>query len=101
MRINVKIGVHACVQTDPFTLSAWILSQQRKTPQARGNLTMLLNAVGVGCKYLSNAVRRAGIAGTDVLGKAGTSNVQGEDQVGSIVVIARMSLPLFTAYEKQ
>lgn len=43
---------------------------------------MLLNAVGVGCKYLSNAVRRAGIAGTDVLGKAGTSNVQGEDQVG-------------------
>jgi hypothetical protein len=41
---------------------------------------MLLNAICVGCKFLSTAVRRAGVAGTDVLGKAGTSNVQGEDQ---------------------
>jgi fructose-1,6-bisphosphatase I len=41
---------------------------------------MLLNAICVGCKFLSSAVRRAGIAGTDVLGVAGTANVQGEDQ---------------------
>jgi fructose-1,6-bisphosphatase I len=68
------------LQTDPFTLSAWILSQQQRSPQARGHLTMLLNAICVGCKFLSSAVRRAGIAGTDVLGVAGTANVQGEDQ---------------------
>jgi len=69
------------VQTDPFTLSAWILSQQHiKAPQARGHLTVLLNAICVGCKFVSTAVRRAGVARNDVLGKAGSSNVQGEDQ---------------------
>jgi fructose-1,6-bisphosphatase I len=69
------------VQTDPFTLSAWILSRQHITvPQARGHLTVLLNAICVGCKFISTAVRRAGVAGNDVLGKAGSSNVQGEDQ---------------------
>ena len=68
------------MQTDPFTLSAWILTQQHRNPQARGNLTILLNSICVGCKFLSTAVRRAGVAGNDVLGKAGSENVQGEDQ---------------------
>lgn len=69
------------LQTDPFTLSAWILSRQHITvPHARGHLTVLLNAICVGCKFISTAVRRAGVAGNDVLGQAGSSNVQGEDQ---------------------
>ena len=38
------------------------------------------SSVGVGCKFLSTSVRRAGVAGNDVLGKAGSENVQGEDQ---------------------
>jgi fructose-1,6-bisphosphatase len=57
------------------------MTEQRKlAPSARGNLTMLLNAICVGCKFVSHAVRRAGVAGNDVLGAAGSSNVQGEDQ---------------------
>lgn len=67
-------------QTDPFTLSAWILSQQNRAPQARGHLTVLLNSICVGCKFVATAVRRAGVAGNDVLGHAGSENVQGEDQ---------------------
>ena len=45
-------------QTDPLTLSAWILTQQHRSPNARGRLTVLLNAIGVGCKFVSAAVRR-------------------------------------------
>lgn len=67
------------LQTDPFTLSAFVLSQQHiKAPGARGHLTVLLNAIAVGCKFVSSSVRKAGLAG--VLGLAGSSNVQGEDQ---------------------
>eukprot|EP00208_Stichococcus_sp_RCC1054_P005140 CAMPEP_0206136814 /NCGR_PEP_ID=MMETSP1473-20131121/2037_1 /ASSEMBLY_ACC=CAM_ASM_001109 /TAXON_ID=1461547 /ORGANISM="Stichococcus sp, Strain RCC1054" /LENGTH=353 /DNA_ID=CAMNT_0053529609 /DNA_START=178 /DNA_END=1239 /DNA_ORIENTATION=+ len=65
--------------TDPETLSSWILMQQReKAPDASGNLTMLLTAVAVGCKFVASAVRKAGLAG--MLGLAGSENVQGEDQ---------------------
>jgi hypothetical protein len=55
----------ALVQTDPLTLSAWILTQQHKSAGARGRLTVLLNAIGVGCKFVSSAVRRvrAGLSG--------------------------------------
>lgn len=67
--------------TDPFTLSSYVLRQQHLTaPDAEGHLTLLLNAITVGCKFVASAVRRAGVAGSDILGKAGTSNVQGEDQ---------------------
>lgn len=46
------------MQTDPLTLSAWILTQQHRSPGARGRLTVLLNAIGVGCKFVASAVRR-------------------------------------------
>ena len=37
--------------TDPETLSSWILTQQHlRAPEAKGNLTQLLTAVAVGCK---------------------------------------------------
>ena len=60
-------------QTDPLTLSAWILTQQHKSAGARGRLTVLLNAIGVGCKFVSSAVRRVGAG---LLGGPGRS-VQG------------------------
>ena len=46
-------------QTDPFTLSAWIMSQQHSVaPEARGRLTILLHAITVGCKFVASAVRK-------------------------------------------
>lgn len=71
------------LKTDPFTLPAWILDQQSKArgpnqPRVRGRLSILINSISVGCKYVANAVRKAGLAGD--MGMAGSSNVQGEDQ---------------------
>ncbi|KDD74496.1 fructose-1-6-bisphosphatase [Helicosporidium sp. ATCC 50920] len=71
----------ALLQTDPFTLSSYVLSNQHlKAPEAKGHLTLLLNAISTGCKFVSMAVQRAGVAGSNVLGQAGSTNVQGEDQ---------------------
>ena len=45
--------------TDPETLSSWILTQQHlRAPDAKGNLTQLLNAISVGCKFVASAVRK-------------------------------------------
>eukprot|EP00887_Chlorella_sp_A99_P000073 scaffold16.g73.t1 len=72
---------HEALKTDPLTLSAWVLAQQHAQPRtrpARGRLTMLINSIAVGCKFVANSVRKAGLAG--MMGMAGSSNVQGEDQ---------------------
>ena len=128
---------HDIGRTDPVSLTQWILfekqikastaairvpskcvvwiSQRSKlicspglqAPQARGNLSILLQAIQIACKFVESAVRKAsatttasatwglswsmategvcatpsvqaGLAG--VLGLAGSANVQGEDQ---------------------
>ncbi|DBA78419.1 TPA: hypothetical protein ACH3X2_007915 [Trebouxia sp. C0005] len=66
-------------RTDPQTLVRWIIDQQRKSsPDAKGNLSILLGSISVACKFVSSAVRKAGLAG--LLGMAGSENIQGEDQ---------------------
>ncbi|KAA6422612.1 MAG: fructose-1, partial [Trebouxia sp. A1-2] len=61
------------------TLVRWIIDQQRKSsPDAKGNLSILLGSISVACKFVSSAVRKAGLAG--LLGMAGSENIQGEDQ---------------------
>ncbi|KAL0047022.1 hypothetical protein WJX82_004407 [Trebouxia sp. C0006] len=66
-------------RTDPQTLVRWIIDQQRtSSPDAKGNLSILLGSISVACKFVSSAVRKAGLAG--LLGMAGSENVQGEDQ---------------------
>ncbi|KDD73551.1 fructose-1-6-bisphosphatase, partial [Helicosporidium sp. ATCC 50920] len=76
--------MHACAltslhETDPFTLSAYVLSLQHiKAPDAKGRLTVLLDAISTGCKLVAMLVRKADVK--DVMGLAGSSNVHGEDQ---------------------
>lgn len=54
------------LQTDPFTLSAYVLSLQHiKAPDAKGRLTVLLNSISTGCKFVSMSVRRVGVPGRD------------------------------------
>jgi len=53
------------------------LAEQRKAPNATGELTTLLNAICTAVKAVSSAVRKAGIA--KLYGIAGQTNVQGED----------------------
>ncbi|MFW5645569.1 MAG: class 1 fructose-bisphosphatase [Bacteroidota bacterium] len=61
----------------PPTLGEFISEQQTAFPYAKGDLTRLLNQIGVASKMVNREVNAAGLA--DILGKAGKSNIQGED----------------------
>ena len=65
--------------SDPIgqTLSRFIHESQREHPGARGELSDLLEAIGLAGRVIAANVRRAGLA--NVLGLAGSTNVQGED----------------------
>lgn len=68
----------AGIDTDCMTLTRFLLAEQRKFPQATGDLTQLMTAVLTACKAISSAVRKAGIA--RLYGLAGATNVTGDDQ---------------------
>jgi len=61
-----------------MTLPRFVLDEQRKHPEATGDLTQLLTALMTSIKACSNAVRKAGIA--KLLGVAGQTNATGDDQ---------------------
>ena len=60
-----------------FTLNRFIIEQQRNHPEARGNLSALLEAVAFAAKVISLEVNKAGLV--DILGLTGAVNVQGEE----------------------
>ncbi|XP_011505454.1 PREDICTED: fructose-1,6-bisphosphatase 1 [Ceratosolen solmsi marchali] len=60
-----------------LTLTRYVLAEQRKAPNATGDLTQLLNSIQTAVKAVSSAVRKAGIA--NMYGITGTTNVQGEE----------------------
>lgn len=64
----VKIGMD---------LNSFILEEERKYPNATGSLSRALIAIESATKVIASHIRMAGIA--DVLGKAGKTNIQGEE----------------------
>lgn len=60
------------------TLNQFIIEQQAHVPQATGGFSSLLHHIGIAAKKINREVNKAGLV--DILGKAGTENVQGEDQ---------------------
>jgi len=60
------------------TLTEFIIEQQAEYPQASGELSRLLNDIGIAAKFVNREVNRAGLG--EVMGYAGEVNVQGEDQ---------------------
>lgn len=60
------------------TLNQFIIEQQALYPTATGNFSGLLHHVGIAAKKINREVNKAGLA--DILGRAGRSNVQGEEQ---------------------
>jgi fructose-1,6-bisphosphatase I len=58
-------------------LNSFILEEERKYPNATGSLSRALVAIESATKVIASHVRMAGLA--DVLGKAGKTNVQGEE----------------------
>ncbi len=60
------------------TLIEFINDKQADFPFASGELSRLLNDIGIASKYVHREVNKAGLA--DIMGYEGTQNVQGEDQ---------------------
>ncbi|MCB8994995.1 MAG: class 1 fructose-bisphosphatase [Bacteroidales bacterium] len=58
-------------------LNEFITTQQTAFPYAKGDLTRLLNHIGLASKIVNREVNMAGLA--EILGETGRVNIQGED----------------------
>lgn len=63
--------------TNVMTLGQFIIERQAEFPYAKGELSRLLRDIGIAAKIVNREVNKAGLV--DILGEAGTMNVQGED----------------------
>src|ERR1700742_3607623 len=60
------------------TLGQFIIEKQADFPYAKGELSRLLRDIGIAAKIVNREVNKAGLM--DIIGEAGTTNVQGEGQ---------------------
>ncbi|KAG0540291.1 hypothetical protein BDA96_03G396200 [Sorghum bicolor] len=65
-------------RTDLMTITRHVLNEQSRNPESRGDFTILLSHIVLGCKFVASAVNKAGLA--QLIGLAGETNVQGEEQ---------------------
>jgi len=61
-----------------LTLGQFIIERQDDFPCAKGELSRLLRDIGIAAKIVNREVNKAGLV--DILGEAGSDNVQGESQ---------------------
>ena len=61
------------------TLTEFIIGEQRRVPNATGGFTALLNDIRLACKRIAHVVGKGALA--NALGRAGTQNLQGEQQM--------------------
>ena len=50
--------VQEMANTDLMTITRFVLNEQGRHPEARGDLTILLNNIVLGCKFVCSAVRK-------------------------------------------
>lgn len=62
----------------PITLGEFIIENQKDFPYAKGELSALLSSIRLAGKVVNQAINKAGLS--EILGKAGKENVQGESQ---------------------
>lgn len=60
------------------TLGEFIIENQDSFQYSSGELSKLINAIRLACKVVNHEVNKAGLI--DILGAAGDTNIQGEDQ---------------------
>ncbi|MGY3212713.1 class 1 fructose-bisphosphatase [Mucilaginibacter sp. HD30] len=60
------------------TLGQFIIEKQTDFPYAKGELSRLLRDIGIAAKLVNREVNKAGLV--DIIGEAGTDNIQGEHQ---------------------
>lgn len=63
-----------------ITMDEFTIQETRQFPQATGELSGLLRDIGLACKLINKQVMKAGLV-EGILGKQGTSNIQGEEQM--------------------
>lgn len=61
-----------------MTLGQFIIEKQADFPYAKGELSRLLRDIGIAAKIVNREVNKAGLM--DILGNAGSVNIQGERQ---------------------
>lgn len=66
------------MQTSVTTIERFIFDQEHRYPEATGELSNLLYDIALAAKIIAAAIRRAGLV--NILGSAGSGNVQGEEQ---------------------
>ncbi|TSJ36595.1 class 1 fructose-bisphosphatase [Mucilaginibacter corticis] len=64
--------------TKTITLGQFIIERQADFPYAKGELSRLLRDIGIAAKIVNREVNKAGLM--DILGQAGSTNIQGESQ---------------------
>ena len=62
-----------------ITMDEFTIQETRKFPQATGELSSLLRDIALAGKLINKQVRKAGLS--DILGKQGATNIQGEEQM--------------------
>jgi len=77
LKPNRKMATGQQFDSNCITLTRFVLEEQKKCPNATGDLTQLLNSLQTAVKVVSCAVRKAGI--TQLFGTVGETNVQGEE----------------------
>ncbi|MHB1310806.1 MAG: class 1 fructose-bisphosphatase [Gemmatimonadaceae bacterium] len=65
-------------ETSVVTIDRFIIEQEALFPEATGELSGILYDLAVAAKMITSKVRRAGLI--DILGAAGSDNIQGEHQ---------------------
>lgn len=63
----------------PTTLGEFLVENQEKFPYATGELSQLLSSIRLASKVVNREINKAGLA--DILGHAGSENIQGENQM--------------------
>ncbi len=60
------------------TLNDFIILKQKDFPYAKGELSSLLHHIGTAAKMVNKKISKAGL--TDIIGRSGDINIQGETQ---------------------
>jgi len=63
---------------EPKTLGEYIIENQNDFQYSSGELSRLLSSIKLASKVVNHEVNKAGLV--DILGAAGETNIQGEDQ---------------------
>ncbi|TVU19592.1 hypothetical protein EJB05_35748, partial [Eragrostis curvula] len=78
-------------RTDLMTITRHVLNEQSRHPESRGDFTILLSHIVLGCKFVASAVNKAGLA--KLIGLAGETNVQASNSHPPLAHSVVTSLP--------